>query len=321
MPLAETMMVGYVDSLIFLESAEFLLVLEKNLHRLDRHRAIGVHRHPRYLAGLHQVFQHEKKLLGSFHGERWYHHAAAALDGGADKRSHLRPGIIVRMQAIAVSALHHQQVATLAFRWTGMHHAAGSYVVIAHAPDVAGKQKLLRGPIRRQRDLGHARPEYVRRTHQAKCKLAAQLLGLAELHWVEQRHALQRFFHGVERQGGIVLGIMMLVGERRVFFLQVTGVGQQDAAEIDRRGRGVDRSVKALLYQPRNPAGMIEVRMRKDDGINLARRYGQISPVALPPFLLALEKTAIDQHLNALLACWAIGVDKVLRPGNYARCA
>ena len=79
--------------------------------------------------------------------------------------------------------------------------------------------------------------------------------------------------------------------------------------------------MKALLDQTRNPARVIEVSVGEDDRINLPRRYGQVSPIALPPFLLALEETAIDKHLNALSARWAVGIDEVLRSGDYACCA
>ena len=144
----------------------------------------------------------------------------------------------------------------------------------------------------------------------------AELLHFAELDRAEERQALLRLFHGVERQRRMVLGGAGLVVELGVFFLQVSGVGQQDAAEIDGCGRGIDRPVEALLDQPRDPAGVIEMSVREDDGIDLARWNRQVLPVALTPFLLTLEQSAIDQHLHAYLAALVAGVDQVFRSGN-----
>ena len=67
---------------------------------------------------------------------------------------------------------------------------------------------------------------------------------------------------------------------------------------------------------------MIQMRVRQDDGIDLARRNRQLFPVALTPFLLALEQTAIDEDLNSLFAV-AIkrSVDEMLRSGHRPGCA
>ncbi len=81
-----------------------------------------------------------------------------------------------------------------------------------------------------------------------------------------------RFFQGVERQCRSVLSGARLVVVGGVFFLQVARVGKQNAAQIDGRGRGVDRSVEALLHQARDPARVVEMSVGQDDGVNGARR-------------------------------------------------
>src|SRR5580658_2060034 len=80
------------------------------------------------------------------------------------------------------------------------------------------------------------------------------------------------------------------------------GIRKQNAAQIDGRGGRVDRSMKPLLHQPGNPAGMIKMRVSKDDGIDGTGRHRQILPVALAPFFLTLKQATVDEHLQAARA-------------------
>ena len=92
-----------------------------------------------------------------------------------------------------------------------------------------------------------------------------------------------------------MLGLPRLVIEIRIFFLQVAGVGQNDSAEIDRGRRSVDGSAKSLFDQARNPAAVIEVGVREDDGINLPGRNRRVTPISLAPFLGALEEATVNE--------------------------
>src|SRR5208282_274853 len=95
------------------------------------------------------------------------------------------------------------------------------------------------------------------------------------------------------------------------------GIRQYDRAQIDSRRRGVNRPVETFFHQARNPSTMIEMRMSKDNGINFARWDGSVLPIALAPFLLSLEKSAVDQKLKPLFATRIVSsVDQVLRSGN-----
>ena len=58
----------------------------------------------------------------------------------------------------------------------------------------------------------------------------------------------------VERQRRVMLGEAALVGELRVFFLQVRGVGQHQLAQIGGAGGAIDRALESLRDQPRQPA-------------------------------------------------------------------
>ena len=134
--------------------------------------------------------------------------------------------------------------------------------------------------------------------HEAEFHFRTKLLSLSQLHRPEILQARLRLHEGVERQRRIVLRLVMHVVEGGVFFLQVAGIGQQNATQIYSRRRGVDWSVKPLLYQPRNPSAVVKMRVGEHDGINLPRRNWRILPVPLAPFFWSLEHAAVDQKLK-----------------------
>src|SRR5689334_21477992 len=78
--------------------------------------------------------------------------------------------------------------------------------------------------------------------------------------------------------------------------------------------------MEALLHQPRNPARVIEMSMRENDGVNLLRGDRQILPVALAPLLLPLEQATVDQYLHAR-AARALCVNEMFRSGYNFSCA
>ena len=117
----------------------------------------------------------------------------------------------------------------------------------------------------------------------------------------------------------MMLGGPFLIVEARLLLLQVTGVRQDDGAQVDRRRGGIDRPVEALLDQPRNPTAMVEVRMREDHCVYLLRRNRHILPVSLPPLFVALEQPTVDQDLKAILAGGiARSIDEMLGAGHGA---
>src|SRR5208337_3234424 len=227
----------------------------------------------------------------------------------------LRTRIGVWMLTISVGTLHYQQIAVFALSRARMHNFPGSDLAVADSADVAGEEKLRSSAVGGQGDLSHRRAEYVRGANKAERQLVAELLQLAEVDWPEKRQALLRLFHGVERQRRLVLGGFRLVVERCIFFLEVSGIGEQNAAQINGCRRRVDRAVKALLHQPRDPATVIDVRMGQDDGVDRGRWHRKVLPIALAPFLLALEQPTIHQDLETSRAV-VVHVDQVLRAGN-----
>src|SRR6516162_9985994 len=106
------------------------------------------------------------------------------------------------------------------------------------------------------------------RSHELERNLVAQALGFTEVHRLEEGEALLCLLHGVQRQCGRVLRCFESVMKCRVFFLQVSGVRKQNSAQFDGGWSGVDRAMEALFYQSRNPAGVVEVCMGQDDGVD-----------------------------------------------------
>ena len=92
-----------------------------------------------------------------------------------------------------------------------------------------------------------------------------------------------------------------MIVEARLFLLQMAGVRQYHRAQINGGRRGIDRPLETFFDQPRNPAAVVKMGVRQNHGVNLARRNRSIFPVAESPFLWALKKAAVDEHLHARL--------------------
>ncbi len=71
------------------------------------------------------------------------------------------------------------------------------------------------------------------RGNEAKRNIRAELLAGSEGRRAKILQTIFRFFKRIERQRGAVLGFFRLVVERSVFFLQMSRIGQHDAAQID----------------------------------------------------------------------------------------
>ena len=116
----------------------------------------------------------------------------------------------------------------------------------------------------------------------------------------------------VQRQRRLVLREVVPVGELGVLFLQASGVGQDDAAEILGALRAEHAAAEALRDEARQIAAVIEVRVRQHDRLDARRRHRQVLPVALAQLLQALEQPRVDHDARA------VGVDEVLRARDGA---
>src|SRR5215470_540587 len=151
----------------------------------------------------------------------------------------------------------------------------------------------------------------------AKRKFARDLPGFFKTNRAEILQAVLSLFHGVQRQGRSMLGALLPVVELGILFLQVSGVGQKNCAEINGGLCGVDGSAETVLHQTGDPPAMVQVRVSEDDGINFPGGNWRVLPVAFAPFFLSLKESAIQQYLQTALArSIGQGVDQMLGTGN-----
>ena len=128
------------------------------------------------------------------------------------------------------------------------------------------------------------------------------MFAFSKLHCAEILHAFLGLFERVKGQGRVMFRFLVFVVELRIFFLQVAGIGKNDAAQIDRSGRGVYGSAKPFFHQPGNPSAVIEMSVGENYGVDLAWGHRRLLPVALTPFVLPLEHPAINKYLETVLA-------------------
>ncbi len=93
-----------------------------------------------------------------------------------------------------------------------------------------------------------------------------------------------------------MLGKAVAICEFRIFFLQVTGIRQQDFTEIRSRAGAEGRPGKTLLDQQRKVAGVIEMGVREQNRIDPMGIDREAIPIAQPQRLEALKQAAIDQQ-------------------------
>jgi hypothetical protein len=137
------------------------------------------------------------------------------------------------------------------------------------------------------------------RRDEAKRNLGRELPGLFKLNGTEMLQGVLRLRERVERQSWIVLRLLVAIVESRVFFLQMARIRQNDAAQINGGGRGIDGTAETFSHQAWNPSAVVEVSVGQDHRVNAGCRHRCGLPVALPPFLGALEHATIDKHLKA----------------------
>ena len=86
----------------------------------------------------------------------------------------------------------------------------------------------------------------------------------------------------------------LLVGVASVFFLQVTGIGQEQFTEFERGRRSIDNPSESLLCEARYIPRMVKVGVSQHHPVNARCGNGQCGPVSQAKFLGALEEPAID---------------------------
>lgn len=104
----------------------------------------------------------------------------------------------------------------------------------------------------------------------------------------------------IQGQGGCVAGGAVPVGVVCFFFEQMSGVGQQQMAQVLRRGRAVDFAAEAVPHQQRQIAAVVQVGVGQHDGVQCRRIKGQGFPVLHAQRFVALEQAAVQEEAETL---------------------
>ena len=193
-----------------------------------------------------------------------------------------------RVRPVAVRRLHHDRVGGRRVRGRAEQR-------VVPAAEVAAEEDPV--PVDGQRD--RRRAEDVPGGAQPQRDPAGDRHVLVERDRLEQRQRALDVVGVVQREGGSVLGEAGLVGVRRVLLLEVGAVAQHDRRELGGLGRAPDRPAEALLDQPREVAGVVEVRVGEHDLVDGGGVHGELVPVAPPQRGRALVEPGVDQHPGA----------------------
>ena len=246
------------------------------------HGAVHMNGQRVHLLRLDQFTKQKEEFLCASHGERGNHHGPAATGRALDNCRKAGANVFLWVQTVAVSGFQ-QHVIEPIFR-----RRRSRYDQLGKAAQIAREKQLFDTPVFPDRHLDHARPKDVSGKKAADGEMRRNLDWLKSVHRMEILERLEGFLIGVERQGRGVFAEPLLVGELRIFFLEVSGVRQHDLGEIDSRRGSQDPAAKAVLDQARDVTDVVEVGVRQHQPSNARRRHGQRIPVAQPQLFIAV---------------------------------
>ena len=230
-----------------------------------------------------------QKLLSAAHGEGGDHHIAAPAQRLVDDLGQI-VGIAPHLGvvAVAVGALHHHIVRPaeeLRIPDDGLIHVAD----IAGEHDVA----LLAALGQLHEDGGAA--QQMARVDKRGLHALAHVHGLVILAGLQKFRHTHGVRHGVQRlhvgaAGALVLAVLIL----GVALLNVGRVRQHDIQQIGRQPGGDDLPLKAVLDQHGDTAGVVDMGVCHQHGVDAAGVEGQRGVVHLVPSLL---QAAVDENV------------------------
>ena len=140
----------------------------------------------------------------------------------------------------------------------------------------------------------------------------ATATGLLVRHRLEELDDFLGVLGRVERlQGRFAGALAFAVPALGVAGLDAGGVAQDQGRHLDGRRRGEHRHAMAALGQQRQPAGVVQVAVRDQDGVELLPGGGGRAVERLG-FLAALEHAAVHQHAGLF------GLNVIGRAGDFA---
>src|SRR6185369_6884136 len=112
-------------------------------------------------------------------------------------------------------------------------------------------------------DEDHARAEYVARCFETRANTGRDFDAVTVVRdWPNEFERSERVLFRVERQRGFVFSQIVTIAIVGFFFLKPACVGQKDLQKISGAARTVDWTMKALLNESWQVAGVIDVRVR-----------------------------------------------------------
>jgi hypothetical protein len=226
--------------------------------------------------------------LGPAHREDGDEHGAATVERAVDGVGELLGGVSVRVAPVAVRRFGDEVVGCRQRR--GRRHDR-----VDGAAHVTGERDRTVG----RGDVHGGRAEDVTDRAEGHGELVDGRERLAERRGAQLPQAPLGVSGGVERQGGVVAARMPTVGDARVLFVQVRRVEQHDLGQRLGRGRAPDRTGEAVTGEGRQGAGVVDVGVREDHGVDRRGIDGEALPVPLPEPLDPLEEPAVDEHAAA----------------------
>ncbi len=207
-----------------------------------------------------QCHQHH---LGAIDGECGNDHHAAPFRGPGDGIGEdVERDVLVLVEPVPVGRLAHDHVG-------GHGVVRGSEQRVGSPTEVTGEQQ---GAVRAGEVHGHrCRAEDVSGVPERDVHARDQLVVMAELVGPEEREGQVGVGAGVEREGGMVLGVPLAVGVARLLLLQTGGVLEDDLGEFGRRRRAENGSGEALARQRRQVPHVVEVGVGDHDGVDAGR--------------------------------------------------
>ena len=176
---------------------------------------------------------------------------------------------------------------------------------LIHVADIAGKDDdpRLAALGEGQADAGRAQQVAGVDEHGVHAVTDVDLLAvLAGVHELPHPHGIlhrvQRLLHGAARP--LVLTVFIL----GVALLNMGGVLQHDIQQLRRQASGEDTALKALLDQQGDTAGVVDMGVRHQHIVDLARVERQAGVIDLVPALLqaAVNEDVLAAHLQTMAA-------------------
>ena len=118
----------------------------------------------------------------------------------------------------------------------------------------------------------------------------------------ELRHTLGSVLLGIDGLDGLLpFAVFFLVELHGILFLDASGVGQHDGAQVARARGAEDFAPESFLIYIRYQAGMVDVRMRQEKEVDLGRVEAQVAVHAVRFQTFALIHATVEQYLGPFL--------------------